>query len=214
MTSLTEKQIELILLRNIELVEPGLSVYGNQIRVKGHSRIDILCLDKDKNFVLIEIKITAHTPSVNQILTYRTLLEANLKKSIRLIICCLGATDHTKELCSEADIKCVVLNSHQLLKTGSLKYNELHMKTKLLLSYLYSTKTQCTLEQIKLDTQFDTWTIKSILSETSLFIPLQVVTNKQGVITYAWPKGYKFEGIENFEDFKRFGLEKFTYWLS
>ena len=212
MTFLTEKQMELILLRNTELIESGLSVYGSQIRVKGHSLIDILCLDKKKNFVLVELKITAHSPSVGQILRYRKSLEENLKKQVRLIICCLGATDHTKELCQEYNVKCVILNGKQLLKTRSLKYNELHMKTKLLLSYLYSVTVTKNLDQIKQDTQLDTFTIKKLISDISLFIPIHISTDKQGITTYGWPEGYEYEGIEDFEEFKAFGLEKFTYW--
>ncbi len=212
MTFLTEKQIELILLKNIEFVEPGLSVYGSQIKVRGRSRIDILCLDKNNKFVLIELKVTAHSPSVSQILGYRKSLEETLKNSVRLVICCLGATDHTKELCQEFNIKCVILSGKQLLKCRSLKYDELHMKTKLLLSYLYSVKIKKNLDQIRQDTQLSSFTIKRLVSDLSLFIPLQISTDKLGITTYRWPGGYEYEGVEDFESFKEFGLEKFIYW--
>lgn len=51
-----EKELELLLIENIELLNKGWLVIGNQVKTNAGKFIDILCIDHDGDIVVIELK--------------------------------------------------------------------------------------------------------------------------------------------------------------
>ena len=98
----SEREIEDILLANLETIEPGLRLLSRQYNFAQKGRIDLLCLDCRKNLVIIEIKTYARPGSVYQMEKYPTLLDKrfpNYKKPYRKILFYLKASYMTRNLC-------------------------------------------------------------------------------------------------------------------
>jgi Endonuclease NucS C-terminal domain len=72
-------ELEPLLLRDIEVIEPGLSVIDNQLSTTDGGRPDILALDEDRTLVLIELKNeTATVEHIDQAIRYYEWIKANL----------------------------------------------------------------------------------------------------------------------------------------
>ena len=172
MTGLLETQIEDILIENLGFIEPNLKLLNRQFNTchdgckfetrhigphKGcKGKIDILCLDKSNNLVVIELKRTANRSSVSQVCKYPTLLKHIFplyKGNIKTIICCLKSTKETPSLCKENEVKYIELNYESLIKayelllknkSYSFDYNSTFLKSHRLFKEfckLYPTKT-------------------------------------------------------------------------
>jgi hypothetical protein len=89
-----ERDLQLVLRRNIEQLEPGLKVVdgGSERTVEGgRGRIDITAEDKEKKLVVIELKAgTAKPESITQILAYMSSLTQEDRRPIRGILVAAG----------------------------------------------------------------------------------------------------------------------------
>ena len=67
-----EKDLQNFLSQNLDIIEPGLSLYNNGIEFPvGRKRIDILAIDQENQLVVIELKVSrGHDKTVGQILHY------------------------------------------------------------------------------------------------------------------------------------------------
>ena len=97
---------------NLHVIEPGLKLYRDEeddtiIGVEfeaGGKRIDILAVDKDNNFVIIELKVSrGYEKVIGQILRYRAWVRKNLagEQGIRGIIIAKVITEDLKLAASE-----------------------------------------------------------------------------------------------------------------
>ncbi|HSH85947.1 MAG TPA: endonuclease NucS domain-containing protein [Methylophilus sp.] len=82
-----EKDLQSFLAKNLMLLEPGLKLYieegitGLEFPVDGRF-IDILAIDKDKNLVVVELKVSkGHERVVGQIMRYMAWIEKNLAEA-------------------------------------------------------------------------------------------------------------------------------------
>jgi hypothetical protein len=72
-------ELEPLLLKDIEVIEPGLSVLDNQLPTTDGGRPDILALDEDRTIVVIELKNeTATVEHLDQAIRYYEWIKANL----------------------------------------------------------------------------------------------------------------------------------------
>jgi hypothetical protein len=103
-----EKDLENYLVKNLGIIEPGLHLYeeegitGVQFPVGGR-RIDILAIDKDGRYVVIELKLTrGYDRVVGQLLRYMGWVEQNMEttKPVRGIIVANEITSDLKLACS------------------------------------------------------------------------------------------------------------------
>lgn len=111
-----EKDLQNYLVKNLSLIEPGLKLYddegmtGVQYPVGGRF-IDILAVDKDGKFVVIELKVSrGYDRVVGQLLRYMGWVQKNIEaaKHVRGIIVANEITDDLKLACSRvADVKLV-----------------------------------------------------------------------------------------------------------
>jgi len=70
-TSLLEANLENYLADRVAQIEPGLKLIGRQLDTKEVGRLDLLCEDKDKNLVVVELKRgTAGSSIIDQIQRY------------------------------------------------------------------------------------------------------------------------------------------------
>ena len=83
-----EKDLQSYLARNLATLEPGLKLYddegltGVEYPVGGRF-IDLLCVDKDENFVVIELKVSkSYDRVVGQLLRYMGWVEKNMAEGI------------------------------------------------------------------------------------------------------------------------------------
>jgi len=99
-----EKDLQNFLAENMSIIEPGLKLYGDEENVKSgleypadKKRIDILALDKNDNFVVIELKVSkGYEKVVGQLLWYKNWIKRNMAENgqnIRGIIICKEITD-------------------------------------------------------------------------------------------------------------------------
>lgn len=93
--SLLEETLKQVLIRNLGLIEPGLSPHPDYPGVAevmtDVGRIDLFCIDKDKNFVVIELKVgPASDHAVGQITRYMGWVKQNLHegRGLRGILVC------------------------------------------------------------------------------------------------------------------------------
>jgi hypothetical protein len=107
-----ESHLRDYLKNNLHVIETGLKLYRDEeddsiIGVEfeaGGKRIDILAVDKDNNFVIIELKVSrGYEKVIGQILRYRAWVRKNLanEQSIRCIIIAKSITDDLKLAASE-----------------------------------------------------------------------------------------------------------------
>jgi hypothetical protein len=111
-----EKDLQNYLAKNLLLIEPGLRLYeeegitGIQYPVGGRF-IDILALDKDGQYVVIELKVSkGYDRVIGQLLRYMAWIEKNMEttKKIRGIIVASFITDDLKLACSRIqDVKLI-----------------------------------------------------------------------------------------------------------
>jgi len=97
-----EKDLQNFLSKNLSVIEPGLKLYeeeginGIEFDVGGRY-IDILAIDKENNYVVIELKVSrGYDKVVGQILRYMAWIEKNQAdsdQSVRGIIIAKGITD-------------------------------------------------------------------------------------------------------------------------
>ncbi len=115
-----ENDLKNYLAKNLELIEPGLSLYeeegfsGLEFPAGGRY-IDILAIDKNKSFVVIELKVSrGYDRVVGQILRYMSWIEQNMSndKKIRGIIIASHITEDLKLATSR--IKDVSLYEYEL----------------------------------------------------------------------------------------------------
>ncbi|MBI5797996.1 DUF91 domain-containing protein [Candidatus Woesearchaeota archaeon] len=141
MYRLSEKQIEEILIEDLDLIEPGLRLLRNQYRTHhegckfqtnlyGHhtgcrGTIDILCLDQRNNLVVIEIKLNANSNVISQINKYPQFLKHNFplyQGEFRKILCCINSAKEVEVLCNQNNIRFIQLNS-KILKYSKPQTN-------------------------------------------------------------------------------------------
>lgn len=204
--------MESILSKNLAFIDDSLVLLSCQSKRKG-IRTDILCLDKDGRLIIIELKVFAESNAIDQVLRYEEILKCfpeYYSLEIQKCICCLRASDSAKSLALQKGILCKELDEKALLRTGSLKYHELDIKTQILISYLFSRKEAKDIKQISEEVGIPSRVVSRELSFLSLFIPFEITTDGEGNEKYRWPIDFSYEGIENFEDFIDFGLDKFT----
>ena len=102
MYKFSEKEIENIIIDNLETIEPKLRLLRRQYNFAQRGRIDLLCLDRHNNLVIIEIKTYARPGSIYQLLKYPELLIQRFpkyNKKFRLILCFLKGSLETRDLC-------------------------------------------------------------------------------------------------------------------
>jgi hypothetical protein len=99
-----EKDLQYFLAKNMSLIESGLRLYedegsktaGLEYPADGR-RIDILALDKNDNFVVIELKVSrGYDKVVGQLLRYKNWIKRNMAENgqdVRGIIICKEITD-------------------------------------------------------------------------------------------------------------------------
>lgn len=107
-----EKDLQNFLARNLYLIEPGLSLYleeeitGIEFPV-GNRFIDILAVDKDGNYVVVELKVSrGYDRAVGQILRYMAWIrqyQAEEGKKVRGIIVARDISEDLLLACSEID---------------------------------------------------------------------------------------------------------------
>jgi len=99
-----EKDLQNFLAKNMSIIEPGLRLYEDEENDKSgleypadKKRIDILALDKNDNFVVIELKVSrGYEKVVGQLLWYKNWIKRNMAENgqnIRGIIICKEITD-------------------------------------------------------------------------------------------------------------------------
>ncbi|MEK6614800.1 MAG: endonuclease NucS domain-containing protein [Bacteroidota bacterium] len=100
-----EKDLQKYLVRNLSVIEKGLKLYqadgvdGEEFYVEGTSRrIDILAVDKDNNFVVIELKVSrGYEKVVGQTLFYQSSIMTIFKlDKVRAIIVAREITSELK----------------------------------------------------------------------------------------------------------------------
>ena len=67
---LVERILEDFLVENLDLIEPNLELLERQFYMIGKGKIDLLCKDKNKKIVIIEIKKYALPSSIEQLISY------------------------------------------------------------------------------------------------------------------------------------------------
>jgi len=109
-----ESHLQDYLKNNLSVIEPGLKLYKDEeddtiVGVEfdaGGKRIDILAVDKNGNYVIIELKVSkGYEKVIGQILRYRAWIRKNLasEQSIRGIIIAKVITDDLKLAASETE---------------------------------------------------------------------------------------------------------------
>ena len=100
-----EKDLQKYLVRNLSIIEKGLKLYqadgvtGEEFYVAGTSRrIDILAIDKDNNFVVIELKVSrGYEKVVGQTLFYQSSIKTIFKQEkVRAVIVAREITSELK----------------------------------------------------------------------------------------------------------------------
>ena len=100
-----EKDLQKYLVKNLSVIEKGLKLYqadevdGEEFYVAGTSRrIDILAIDKDNNFVVIELKVSrGYEKVVGQTLFYQSSIKTIFKQDkVRAIIVAREITSELK----------------------------------------------------------------------------------------------------------------------
>jgi len=105
-----EKHLQEFLARNLSLIEPGLRLYEDEESGKNGMEypadgrfIDILALDKDDNFVVIELKVSkGYDRVVGQLLRYKNWIKRYMTDNgqcVRGIIVCKEITDDLSLAC-------------------------------------------------------------------------------------------------------------------
>lgn len=86
-TSLYEKTLKHLILLNLNRLEKGLTLIGEEFYAKGVGRIDCLCKSRSGDFVVIEIKSERgnYREAVGQTLSYIQWVEENLAKKNQLV---------------------------------------------------------------------------------------------------------------------------------
>ncbi|MAG45175.1 MAG: hypothetical protein CMH63_00175 [Nanoarchaeota archaeon] len=65
----SEIELEDVLSKNLEIIEPGLTLINRQYRTK-YGKIDLFCLDKYGFYVIVEVKVNPTTNSPGQLAKY------------------------------------------------------------------------------------------------------------------------------------------------
>jgi hypothetical protein len=124
---LLEKDLQRYLAENLECIEPGLKLYededlrGIEFEAGGGRRIDILALDKNGAFVVLELKVSrGYDRVVGQLLRYMNWVRKELAEPgqrVRGIIVCRTMSEDLRLAC--ASIKDVELCEYRLSVTVS-----------------------------------------------------------------------------------------------
>ena len=107
-----EKDLQNYLVKNLNTIEPGLKLYEDEIKqgieypVDGRF-VDILALDKNNDFVVIELKVSkGYDRVVGQLLRYKNWIQkfmADEKQKVRGMIICKEMTDDLLLACYGLD---------------------------------------------------------------------------------------------------------------
>ena len=112
--TILEKELQNILVKNLSIIESGLKLYegeengknGLEYPVDGR-RIDILAMDKNDNFVVIELKVSrGYDRVVGQLLRYKNWIKRNIaenNQNVRGVIICKKVTDDLLLACDGLD---------------------------------------------------------------------------------------------------------------
>ncbi|MDR2580964.1 MAG: endonuclease NucS [Fibromonadaceae bacterium] len=116
-----EKDLRNYLVKNLSMIESGLKLYedegitGIEYEVDGRF-IDVLAVDKDNNFVVIELKVSrGYDRVIGQLLRYKNWIKKNLAEegqNVRGIIICKQLTEDLLLACLE--LKDVELFEYEL----------------------------------------------------------------------------------------------------
>jgi hypothetical protein len=116
-----EKDLQNFLVKNLTLIEPGLKLYeedginGIEYPIDGRY-IDILALDRNDNYVIIELKVSkGYDRVVGQLLRYKNWIKKNQAENgqnVRGIIICKEITDDLILACM--DLKDIELFEYEL----------------------------------------------------------------------------------------------------
>lgn len=98
-----EKDLRNFLAENLSQIEQGMQLYGMEHPAGGKKRIDILALDNNNDFVVIELKRSeGHTEVIGQISLYMAWVQENLataEQKVRGIIICNQITENLRLAC-------------------------------------------------------------------------------------------------------------------
>lgn len=118
---LLERDLQLYLAKNLDKIEPGLKLYQGELTTglefdAGGRRIDILAVDKNGAFVVLELKVSkGYDRVVGQLLRYVNWIRQNLaenQQKVRGMIVCRLMSEDLRLAC--ASIKDVELFEYQL----------------------------------------------------------------------------------------------------
>lgn len=111
------KELEPIVMKDLEGIEEGLCVLDNQLSVGRHGRPDILAVDSDHSLVIIELKsVSADVDALAQTLRYydwfssnvalaaRPFPKVNPQNPVRIFIVAPDFTDDLQRMCTYMDI--------------------------------------------------------------------------------------------------------------
>ena len=120
-----EADLQNYLANNLQLIEKGLKLYQSDDGVKGiefyipntQRRIDILAIDAENNFVVIELKVSrGHEKTIGQALFYQSkLMELFDVEKVRIVIIAREISDELKV--STRHLSDVLLFEYQLSMT-------------------------------------------------------------------------------------------------
>jgi len=99
-----EEDLKNYLAKNMEIIEPGLKLYeedginGLEYEVKGRF-IDILAIDKNKNFVVIELKVSkTYDRVIGQLLRYKNWIQKELANDGQIVRGIIIANEISEDL--------------------------------------------------------------------------------------------------------------------
>lgn len=102
-----EKDLQNFIVNNLQIIEPGLTLFeeegikGIEYPAGGRS-IDILAVDKNNNYVIIELKVSkGYDRVIGQLLRYIGWVKQNLGQKVRGIIICKEISEDLILACSE-----------------------------------------------------------------------------------------------------------------
>lgn len=132
-----EEELERKIVKNLEIIEPGLILIERQKRTN-LGVIDLFCRDKDRNYVIIEIKKKATPTVIAQLAKYNMALIKNAipEKKLRTILVAQEVSKTIKEICEFFNFEIKILQKRRKINKKSIKitlrnesnFSKTHMK--------------------------------------------------------------------------------------